>query len=288
MNVVPGLDSARGRFALLAPPQAHVPSDFSRVDPDHDWHGRMLGRMQKVRGAVYLEEGAIRKSQLTPNGRHQIPVDDRAWHVLALDDIMRIYGCSRYLAHPNAVGFSRLSVAHCPLAKSKVWGNRFRDAVESDIDTARRRGIAFVEVGGWALMPDLRCSVEALRIALATYSLARTLGGCIGIATATQRHGSSSILRRIGGRPLSFGGTNLPSYYDPQYGCQMEILRFDSSEPNPRYENWIEDLSQYLKTEPVIHAQYAAPVRMPTPIRVSEVYTKPIRRHIEPSFVPAV
>ncbi len=282
MNVVPSLDSARGRFALLAPPQAHVPSDFSRVDRGHDWHGRMLGRMQKVRGTVYLEEGAIRKSQLTADGRHQIPVDDRAWHVLALDDIMRIYGCSRYFAHLNTVRFSRLGVANSPLAKSKIWGSRFRDAVESDIDTAHRRGIAFVEVGGWALRPDLRCSVEALRIALATYSLARTLGGCIGIATATQRHGSSSILRRIGGRPLRCGGIDLPSYYDPQYGCEMEILRFDSSEPNPRYEIWIEELSHYLKTAPVIHAEYAAPVRMPAPIRVPEVV------RFEPTLVGAV
>jgi hypothetical protein len=209
-----------------------------------------------MRGKVYLDEGAIRRSQLTPDGRHQVPADERAWHVLALDEDMQIYGCSRYLAHPNSTPFSELSVSRCPLARSRVWGARFRDAVDSEMELAHQRGIDYVEVGGWALMPELRLSAEALRIALATYSLARTLGGCIGIATVTRRHASSSILRRIGGRPLAAGGTDLPAYFDPQYGCDMEIVRFDSSEPNPRFEAWIDELSDYLRMEPVIHREY--------------------------------
>jgi hypothetical protein len=224
----------------------------------------MLTRVQRVRGKVYLDEGAVRRSQLF-DGRHRVSVDEHAWHVLALDDSMQIYGCSRYMAHPNSTPFSELNMANCPLGKSRVWGARFRDAVESEMELAQRRGIDYVEVGGWALLPDLRRSVEALRIALATYSLARTLGGCIGIATVTQRHASSSILRRIGGRPLSAGGVDLPPYYDPQYGCDMEILRFDSSEPNPRFEAWIDELSDYMRMEPVIHCEYpsSSPMRRP-------------------------
>jgi hypothetical protein len=139
--------------------------------------------------------------------------------------------------------------------------------VESEIELARHRGIAFVEVGGWALVPEWRRSMEALRIALATYSLARTLGGCIGIATATHRHGSSSILRRMGGRPLKAGGIDLPSYYDPRYGCDIEALRFDSSDPNPRFERWIAELSDYLRSEVMVYGEVPScfPCRSPTP-----------------------
>lgn len=205
MNVVPSSDSTRGRVGLLAPPQAKVPRNFHRVERDHEWHQRMLSRVQRMRGKVYLDEGAIRKSQLSSDGRHRVPIDERAWHVLALDDSMQIYGCSRYMAHPNSTPFSALSVSNCPLAKSRTWGARFRDAVESEMELAHQGGIDYVEVGGWALLPDLRRSVEALRIALATYCLARTLGGCIGIATVTQRHASSSILRRIGGLLVLLG-----------------------------------------------------------------------------------
>ena len=256
MNVVPSSNSTRGHIALLAPAQAVVPRNFRQVDRDQEWHHQMLNRVQRMRGKVYLDEGAIRKSQLSADGRHRVRSDEDGWHVLALDEGRQIYGCSRYLAHSSATPFSKLGVSNCPLAKSRVWGARLREAIESEMELAHHRGIAYVEVGGWALMPELRRSVEALRIALATYSLARTLGGCIGIATATQRHASSSILRRIGGRPLTSGGIDLPAYYDPQYGCHMELLRFDSNEPNPRFETWIDELSEYLRMEQVIHREY--------------------------------
>jgi hypothetical protein len=252
---------------MLAPSAAVVPSQFRQAEEDHLWHRRMLAHVQRMRGKVYLDDGAILESQLTIDGRHGHEADRASWHMLAVDDRMNVYGCSRYLEHRNSVKYSRLGVCGNPLATSGTWGARFRDAVETDLELARARGIAYVEVGGWALMPEVRLGMEALRIALATYSLARILGGCIGIATVTRRHDSSSILRRIGGRPLTAGGVDLPPYFDPQYGCEMEILRFDSSEPNPRYEAWIEELSEYLRTEPVIHAKHHEPSVVAIPVR---------------------
>src|SRR6185437_8001354 len=96
---------------------------------------------------------------------------------------------------------------------------------------------------------------EALRIALATYGLARAMGGCIGITTATRRHCSSEILRRIGGQSLRGNGGELPPYFDPQYGCEMEVLRFDSMQANPRFESWINDLCSAWLTAPVIRRE---------------------------------
>jgi hypothetical protein len=80
-------------------------------------------------------------------------------------------------------------------------------------------------------------------MALAMYALCQQLGGAVGLSTVTQRHCSASILRRIGGRPMESNGWQLPSYYDPLYDCQMEIMRFYSWEPNPRYRVWVEDLT---------------------------------------------
>ena len=80
----------------------------------------------------------------------------------------------------------------------------------------------------------------------------RILGGCVGVATATVRNSSSSILRRIGGGALEIGGEKLPAYYDPQYKCQMEIVRFTSSSPNPRYWRWIDQISATLLNVPVL------------------------------------
>ena len=127
--------------------------------------------------------------------------------------------------------------------------------MEAEIESAKQRGIAYVEVGGWALAPKMRFTAEALRIVLATYSLARILGGCIGIGTVTRRHHSASILRRIGGRALRESESELPHYFDPQYACDMEVLCFDSAAPNPRYEVWIEEMCQYMLTAAVIHGE---------------------------------
>src|ERR1700719_1878677 len=65
-------------------------------------------------------------------------------------------------------------------------------------------------------------------------------------------HCSSSILRRIGGQPMAVGRTELPSYYDSRYKCEMTILRFDSDRPNPRYEAWIEQIREELVSARVI------------------------------------
>jgi len=47
-------------------------------------------------------------------------------------------------------------------------------------------------------------------------------------------------------------GVELPPYYDPQYSCEMEMLRFESCSPNPKYEGWIEEIRAHLLTAPVI------------------------------------
>lgn len=240
---------------MLMPPRASVPAGFQNVSSSFRRHTALLQSMQRLRGKLYAEEGAIRPSQLSPDGCHRLPADRNAWHLLRIGNDDNVQGCSRYTSHSNRTSYSELGVRDCPLATSREWGTAFRDAVESDLELARNRGVAYVEVGGWALAPELRCSAEAIRIALATYSLARMLGGCIGIATVTRRHCSSSILRRIGGRPLTIRGTELPVYYDAQYGCEMEVLRFDSTEPNPRYEIWIKDLCDYLLTTAVVVRQ---------------------------------
>jgi hypothetical protein len=67
------------------------------------------------------------------------------------------------------------------------------------------------------------------------YALARTLGGCIAVTAATVRNRSSSILRRLGGTSIEVDGYPVQRYYDPWYRCEMELLRFDSSAPEPRY-----------------------------------------------------
>lgn len=75
---------------------------------------------------------------------------------------------------------------------------------------------------------------------------------------ATHRNGSAAILRRIGGRPLEWGGEELPAYFDTQYGCEMEVLRFDSRLPSLKYQHVIEEMKEQIPTMPVISADKPA------------------------------
>jgi len=107
--------------------------------------------------------------------------------------------------------------------------------------------LPYVELGGWALLEQFRGTTEAVRMAIAAYGLSQILGGAIGISTVTSRNGSASILRRMGGSPLKHESSELPPYHDPAYKCKMEVLRFWSWAPNPRYGVWIEEIQTELR-----------------------------------------
>ncbi len=243
---------------VLAPAKALVPNSFRRIERDPAVHTILLSALQRLRGRVYLEDGAIRRSDLTFDGRFIQQIDNIAWHLVRLNEAGEVTGCARYMAYTGSIRFGELGVSRTPLARSWEWGHRLRAAVESDMTLAGYRGVDYVEVGGWALASEVRCTVEALRIALGTFSIARLLGGCIGLTTATRRHCSASILRRIGGQALTTCGIELPRYFDPRFDCEMEMLRFDSAAPNPRFESWIEDLKGYLSEIPVVRATVGA------------------------------
>ncbi len=244
-------DAAR-RLVLLAPPGAEIPSTFYGRQQNAALYSHLLTDMQRLRGEVYLRDGAIEPWQLTRDGRHDVASDSIGWHVLTVDSNQRVLGGARYLPYPNTVGFVDLGIRSCPLAQNNSWRGKFRNAVEAQLSIARRDNLACVEVGGWALAEEIRASMEALRIALSSYALAGLLGGCIGFTTATMRHCSSSILRRLGGKPLDTNGSEIPGYYDPQYKCEMEMLCFDSRRPNPRYKAWTEELRFELMSTQVI------------------------------------
>jgi hypothetical protein len=243
--------STQRRFTLLAPLTAKVPAAFRDVDRDQRKSRELLADMQRFRGRVYLQGGFIEAYQLTSDGRHQCEADNHSWHLLTLDESGEIAGCARYRQHDNTVPFSKLGVARSELARSKEWGGYLQRAVESQLDIARRLRLPYVELGGWALADRLRGTLEALRMVLATYALGQLLGGALGITTA-RRDVSSPVLQKTGGAVLDFDGLDLPVYYDPQYKCDMQILRFDAWSCNAKYKHMLEDMREYLSATPLV------------------------------------
>ena len=236
---------------LLAPSLSAVPRFFTQVHTSPKDYDRLLAAAQRLRGSVYLEDGAIKPHQLK-DGRHYLDLDLGSWHLLVLDGEERVRGCVRCREYSGDQSFTELSVSNSALAKSPTLGATLEAAVRTELSLASRLRLPFVEFGGWALAEEIRGTTEALRMALALYGLTQAFGGAVGICAATQRHCSASILRRIGGQPLQHAGFELPSYHDHQYGCEMEALRFYSWSPNPRFGIWIEDVKDELRTIQVL------------------------------------
>jgi hypothetical protein len=245
---------------LLAPSSARIPTTFSRGHMDCGRHQNLLHEMQRLRGRVYLQDGAIRESNLI-DGRHQSHLDDCSWHLLVLNAQNRICGCARFHEHSKSARLHELTAASCALAKNPEWSDAYLSALKAEIVFATSLDRPVVELGGWALGEEVRGTTEALRIALGTYAFWQMLGNAVCISTATRRHCASSILRRIGGRALACGGTDLPAYYDPQYDCEMEVLKFYSWAPNPRYDLWVDRMKDELSQVSVIARHAGSPER---------------------------
>jgi predicted GNAT family N-acyltransferase len=250
-------------FQLLAPPNSTFTDEFARSFNHQQLHGHYLAAMQKLRGSIYLKDRAIRPCELDDEGRFHMQADEQSWHLLLLDQSKAVIGCARYLVHSSDVSYNRLRISQTPLAKSEAWGGKVRRAVEADLRRVRDQGLAYVEVGGWALAEEWRGTRAALEILVGSYALGQIWGGCVGSCTATIRHSSSSMLRRIGGESFTVGDETLPAYDDPNYDCRMELLRFDYRSPAKRFLPLIHQLKTTLSRSTVVtNAPHPLPLRL--------------------------
>jgi hypothetical protein len=239
-----------------------APQDVARVGwsagfaQDEPLYDRLLNSLQKLRARSYLGDGAIRGDQLTDDGRFVMPGDESSWHFVLTAAADEVIGCVRYSVHdPEHVRLEDLRVGQVLRFVGAEWGERLRAGVWADLKLARQRGSVYAELGGWAIGEEFRGTKLALETLLGSYAWGGLLpGGCICSCTATVRHGSASMLRRIGGVPMSSPDGVLGAYWDPRYDCEMEVLRFDSQTAPPRYRHIIWELRQEMESRPAIQA----------------------------------
>jgi len=245
--------SASDRIIFLAPTDtASIADVFSQTDVDGGRYTDLVREVQRFRGGIYLKDGAIQSHQLTVDGRHETPEDENSWHMLLLDQEQRVVAAALYLEHDHDVTFEKLRVRHCALARHPEWSAKLVRAVEQELDRARRHQMRYVELGGWAVSESSRGTAGPLALALAVYGFSRRAAGALGMTTATLRHCSATILKRLGGSRFEVDGTTLPAYYEPRYRCLMELLRFDSRKPNPKYLGLIDQVRDTLERITVI------------------------------------
>src|SRR5689334_7447702 len=135
--------TSQRRFILLSPPARPLRGNFGRVVNDTSWRQELLRDMQRLRGRIYLQDGAISEQDLTADGRHVHPVDEDSWHLLILNPYNRVVGCTRYLQHSAFTSFEQLRVRTAALARSGEWSDRLKRAVEGELETARHNGFSY-------------------------------------------------------------------------------------------------------------------------------------------------
>jgi len=240
------------RIVLIAPFEDSVSNFFQRVDVNAARHAALLADVQRFRGAIYLHDGAIQHHELSADGRHETPEDEKAWHMVLLNKRQEVSACALYLEHRPSVNPDELRARHCPLAHQVEWRSTLWKAIKGELAKARRETLKFAELGGWAVAPESRRTSGPLAMALAVYGFSRRDGGALGMTTATFRHCSAVILERLGGSRFEVEGETLPPYFDERYNCMMEMLRFDSRRPNPKYISLIDQLRDKLAHAEVI------------------------------------
>src|SRR5205085_3323765 len=94
-----------------------------------------------------------------------------------------------------------------------------------------------------------RRSVATLILPLACWSLFRILGHSMVISTATVRHGSAAILKRLGGFSIFEGDPVRSQFYDAYHKCAVEFVVYDSRVPAPKYEKQVQDIFEKLRAD---------------------------------------
>ena len=146
-------DHMRNELVLLAPADCLIPASLTRRYFGLDRHAHWLNEVQRVRGKIYLEDGALQASQVSAEGRHVQAADYDSWHLLVVNGNGDVQGCARYRHLTGNVGFDDLGVRESWLARCDRWGSSLKAAVQSEIARAKQSGAAFSEVGGWAIVP---------------------------------------------------------------------------------------------------------------------------------------
>jgi hypothetical protein len=240
-------------LGVLAPHRLPPLDPFVMTCPDEGLYRQTLDDIQRFRGAVYMDEGAIAATALDDQGRHREPIDERSWHLFLLGRSGFLGGCIRMTRYESRPQCSELK-AHALIERMEpAAAAKYRAAVQAFVDQIYQAGLSLYETGGWAVARDFRHSRKALLLALACWALPGLIAPGRALTTATTRHRTADMIRWLGGCRLSHDGAELPAFFDPYYGCDMEILGFDRY-PHGDYGKTAEDVEDVL-----LHALVVTP-----------------------------
>jgi len=222
------------------------PRQGCRIFPIPQDYDTTLSAIQKLRGTVYVADGALSTSALDVEGRHISEDDEHSYHLVLWNG--QIEGCMRIRVYEQPPEASALRVYDLVRRMPEEIIPRYHTALCDFIQQWHARGYLIGEAGGWAVGSNYKGSTISLVLPLADWAFSR-MQKLVHLASSTQRNGSADMLRRLGGWRLSLGEEELPPFYDSAYQCQMELQGFCADILNPQFEPAVEDLKLLLESQ---------------------------------------
>jgi hypothetical protein len=209
-------------------------------------HCDAISEVQRFRGRVYFADSAIPASALDEKGRHSQDFDFENYHLCLRKLDGRIVACLRMRLHERAAEVRDLWLHDLITRMHPELTESCYAALNSLFELSKRDNVRIGEVGGWAVDAEFRNQRVSTLLPIAGWSLYQLIGDALVVASATTRHHSSAILKRIGGFALMLEDEQLPSFMDDFHGCEMELLGFDSRRPDPKYKKLVAELKELL------------------------------------------
>jgi hypothetical protein len=251
-------------LTVVAPSVAHVPEWLSNALVNDAMYQNMIDEIQRFRGNVYVHDKAIPASSLDKEGRHYSDYDYQAWHIIFRDRREDLCGAIRVgLVSCTDTDVEDLQVLRFLAKMPDDQRTPLEAAVRGFLGNCRLLQPSICEPGAWAVAEDVRKGRLAPVLAASIWSLLRVVGGASGVATATTRHGSADILKKMGGFDLILNGVPLVPFYDSYHACYMELVGFDSSYLNPRLEATVTEVQEYMGLLPIITRGASSPPAPP-------------------------
>src|SRR5438093_1166108 len=215
---------------------------------------QLVSYIQRFRGNIYVEDGAIPQSALDLQGRHRSEFDFYCYHICLRTVTGELAGALRVRLYGNDITPSGLNLYALVVRSAPEIRPTLVKAIAETLQEARNQGLKVGEVGGWAVDRTLSGSANGILLPLAGWGLVRQLGNAIIIAAATSKHSSAEILVRLGGYYLRLDGRVVPEFYDPDYRCGMRLLVLNSRSIAAKYQRFIPKIQFVPLAEDPKHA----------------------------------
>lgn len=233
------LASSSLRLDLL-PPSSQIEAKNS-----NPWvYQSSLQMIRRFRGSMCLSNGLVPAEAVDANGCHFLSCDAQNYHLLLTEQNGRLAACLRVRFHP--VGTSASGLRMFASLRRLPPALHVSSALNELILQGRSMQYGVAELGGWVMAPGWRETPAASLLPLFALTLVRMVQPSVMLEHADATGETPSILRNLGGSPLSYQGATIPAAHDIHHHRLMEVVTAFSSEVKNDLDFMLEEAQEMV------------------------------------------